>query len=309
MTELVNKLLEGDPVACARLISMVENERPGYIEMLQEIHPHTGNAQIIGFTGPPGAGKSTVVDKVVKALRKKDQKVGVIAIDPTSPFTRGAILGDRVRMSDLNLDENVFIRSMGSRGSLGGISKATQAAIKILDAFGCDSILVETVGVGQSEIDIVKTVDTVVMVMVPGLGDDIQAIKAGIMEIGDVFIVNKADNDNAKRTKTEIEMMLSFKDDWDFRPPVSFTIASENEGIDKLVENIEKHQAYLKESGEIKERRLNRSIIQVRQYVENIVSDNIDKQLDERLEEIEDSILGKTDPYTIGEEIVEDIIK
>src|SRR5699024_4833955 len=152
-------------------------------------------------------------------------------------FTRGAILGDRVRMSDLNLDENVFIRSMGSRGSLGGISKATQAAIKILDAFGCDSILVETVGVGQSEIDIVKTVDTVVMVMVHGLGDDIQAIKAGIMEIGDVFIVNKADNDNAKRTKTEIEMMLSFKDDWDFRPPVSFTIASENEGIDKLVEN------------------------------------------------------------------------
>lgn len=309
MTELVERLLEGDPVACARIISLVENERPGHIEILQELHPHTGNAKIIGFTGPPGAGKSTLVDKVVKALRKKDEKVGVIAIDPTSPFTRGAILGDRVRMSDLNTDENVFIRSMGSRGSLGGISKATQAAIKVLDAYGCDSILVETVGVGQSEIDIVKTVDTVVMIMVPGLGDDIQAIKAGIMEIGDVFAVNKADNDNAKRTKTEIEMMLSFKDDWEFRPPVSYTIASENEGIDKLVENIEKHQAYLRESGELNKRRLNRSIVQVRQYVENVVAENIDVELDHRLKEIEDSILGKTDPYTIGQEIVQDIIK
>ena len=206
--DLVKGLFEGSRLALARSITAVENEYENAIDIMKAIYPKTGNARILGITGAPGAGKSTLTDKVVKHYLDQGKKIGIVAIDPTSPFTGGAILGDRIRMNDLTLNENVFIRSMGTRGSLGGLSKKTADVVKLMDAFGMDLIIIETVGVGQSEVDIVKNADTTLVVLVPGLGDDIQAIKAGILEIGDVFAINKADRDGCDRLNVEIEMML-----------------------------------------------------------------------------------------------------
>ena len=223
--DLVKGLFEGSRLALARSITAVENEYENAIDIMKAIYPKTGNARILGITGAPGAGKSTLTDKVVKHYLDQGKKIGIVAIDPTSPFSGGAILGDRIRMNDLTLNENVFIRSMGTRGSLGGLSKKTADVVKLMDAFGMDLVIIETVGVGQSEVDIVKNADTTLVVLVPGLGDDIQAIKAGILEIGDVFAINKADRDGCDRLNVEIEMMLDLDSrEVKWRPPIKRTM-------------------------------------------------------------------------------------
>lgn len=309
--DLSQRLLEGDKRAAARLISMVENKVPEAFSILKNLYSHTGNAYVIGITGPPGAGKSTLTDKLVKGLRNQGKKIGVIAVDPTSPFTGGSILGDRIRMSDISTDPNVFIRSMGTRGHLGGLAEATQGAIKVLDIYGVDYIFIETVGVGQSEVDIVKTCDTTLMVMVPGLGDDIQAIKAGIMEIGDIFAINKADRDGAKRTAREIEMMLDFNHS-EWRPPVELVIAINNEGIDNLLEHIAKHREYLESTGLLEERRTKNSKFELIDLIQQkLMRELLDKSNKEELIDklSRDVAQRKSDPYTASEVIYIEVKK
>jgi LAO/AO transport system kinase len=254
--ELVNQLLHGDKRACARLITLVENDAPEATQALRELYPHTGKAHIVGVTGSPGAGKSSLVDKLTQYYRDQGKTVGVIAVDPSSPFTGGALLGDRIRMQDRATDSGVFIRSMGTRGHMGGLALATKDAVKILDAFGKDIIIVETVGTGQDEVDIIKAADTVVVVTMPSMGDDIQAIKAGILEIGDIFVVNKADLDYADKAIIELEMMLDFDSQKKWHPRVIKTVANMGEGITELAEAIQSHIDYLKREGLLeKERR------------------------------------------------------
>ena len=244
-SEIVEKLLAGDPRSIARAITNVESGAADAAELMKAVFPHTGKATVIGITGSPGAGKSSLVDKLAFHYNSSGCKVGIICVDPSSPFSGGAILGDRIRMATLGMEKGVFIRSMATRGNLGGLSRATVDAVAILDAAGFDKIIVETVGVGQDEVEIVKTADVSVVVLVPGMGDDIQAIKAGIMEIGDVFVINKADREGVLRTQKELEALLSLAhrpDMWN--PPIVKTIATENKGIEDLVTAISAYYTF-----------------------------------------------------------------
>jgi len=250
---LAERILQGDIRAAARLMRDVDDGFSSALEELKTLYPHTGNAYIIGITGPPGAGKSTLTDQITAAFRKLGKRVGIVAVDPTSPFTGGAILGDRIRMNRHADDEGVFIRSLATRGALGGISRSTGEVVNIMDAMGMDIVIIETVGVGQDEIDIVRMAHTTVVVMVPGLGDDIQAIKAGILEIADIFVVNKADREGADRTSRELSMMLEMgnRKDGEWLPKVMKTEASRGVGIEELVMEFEEHRRWLYGSGRI----------------------------------------------------------
>ncbi len=308
---LVEKARSGDARSVARLISLVEDASPLLREVMAGLAPYAGNAQVVGITGSPGVGKSTSTSRLVAELRGQGKRVGVLAVDPSSPFSGGALLGDRVRMQDHALDGEVYIRSMATRGHLGGLSWATPQALRVLDAAGCDVILVETVGVGQSEVEIAAMADTTLVLLAPGMGDAIQAAKAGILEIGDLYVINKADRDGADQVRRELRSMLALaergKDAW--KPEIIKTVASKGEGIAEVVEAIEKHREHLTSSGELEKRRLHRA----RDEIEAIAVTALREQwrgvhenaaLDELAAQV---VAGESDPYAAADLLLESL--
>ena len=304
--ELTERLLAGDRLALARLISAVEAGRRDARQALRCLFPRTGRAHIIGVTGPPGSGKSTLVTALARAYRARDRTVGIVAVDPTSPFTGGAILGDRVRMMELHADPGVFVRSMATRGQLGGLARSTLDVVLVLDAFGKDAVLVETVGVGQDEVEIVRAADTTIVVGVPGLGDDIQAIKAGILEIADILVVNKADVAGAARLVSELRHMLQLAPEASGRqPPILETVATEGRGIAELLASLDAHRAYLMESEAWRQRRAESARRQVRAILEDRLLTRIDQltSSDEWAARFEAVAAREQDPYAVADEV------
>jgi LAO/AO transport system kinase len=300
---LAEAVLQGSVPATARLISLVENHLADAVPELRKLHAHTGRASIVGVTGPPGSGKSTLVNALVRALRDMKRRVGVVAIDPTSPFTGGAILGDRIRMQDHSTDPGVFVRSMATRGRLGGLAPATAGAVAVLDAFGCDVIFIETVGAGQGEVDVAGAADTVLLVTVPTLGDSVQTLKAGLMEIGDLFIVNKADRGDADRTAAEIKMMLGLAPaGTGWKPPVLLTTATEGAGIPAVLRAIQEHRRHLEKHGALVERRKARRRREIVELVEQRLLARVGgDRVDAFATRVAD---GELDPYTAVERLI-----
>jgi LAO/AO transport system kinase len=305
----IDRLRSGDSRSLARAISTVENRAAGWSDLLKALFPHTGKARIIGLTGAPGSGKSTLVDQLAKHYRKKQQTVGIIAVDPTSPYTGGAILGDRIRMQDHFSDPGIYIRSMATRGSLGGLARATADAATVLDASGRDLIMIETVGVGQDEVDIVRLAAVTIVILVPGMGDDVQTIKAGIMEIADIFVINKSDREGAERVEREIRAMQSLaartrNDRW--TPPIVKTVATEGVGTEELAKAIADYEAHLKKENLVFKKN-------VENWQERLVEMLRDAMLEKARSQIDGGILEryaaeiaehKRDPYSLVEEIV-----
>jgi LAO/AO transport system kinase len=314
--ELARGVLAGDRRSIAKAITIVENETADAQKLIAQIFPHAGKAHIIGLTGAGGAGKSTLIEKLVRAYRQKGKTVGVVAVDPTSPFSGGAFLGDRIRMQELSTDEGVFIRSMASRNHAGGIAKATKDAVKILDAAGNDIVIVETVGAGQSEVEIMKVAQTVVVVHAPGLGDEIQAIKAGLMEIADVFVVNKADRENANKAVCDIQAILQLDKDNEeraWKPVVLKTVALTGEGIDELVEKLEEHRCFLEATPAYKiSVQRARAMTELVEAIKERVAEAVVEQLrrDEKLDACVEEILKKNvDPASAAEKLLRKVLK
>jgi LAO/AO transport system kinase len=309
---LVEQAREGRPRAVARLISLVEGASPQLREVMARLAPLSGGAYVVGLTGSPGVGKSTSASALVSAYRRAGKRVGVLAVDPSSPFSGGALLGDRVRMSDHASDPGVYIRSMATRGHLGGLAWAAPPAIRVLDAAGCDIVQVETVGVGQSEVEIASQADTSVVLLAPGMGDGIQAAKAGILEIGDVYVVNKADRDGADATARELNHMLGLGESrgpGDWRPPIVKTVAARGEGIEEIVEALEKHRAWMEERGVLAERRRARAAHEVETIAVTALRERIgDLRGDHRLGALAERIVaGGLDPYAAADALVEGV--
>jgi LAO/AO transport system kinase len=306
-TSSVRDLCSGDARAVARAISIVENHAPGWIELLKDLFPQTGRALTLGLTGSPGAGKSTLVDQLAKLYRKDDQKVGIIAVDPTSPYTGGAILGDRIRMQDHFSDPGIYIRSMATRGSLGGLARATADASLVLDASGRNIVMIETVGVGQDEVDVVRVADITIVILVPGMGDDVQIIKAGIMEIADIFVINKSDHEGSERVEKEIRALQSLatrQDGW--APPVVKTVATTATGVQELADAITKYRQFLLSKDLLRKRRADNWETRLVEMLRDTLLEKARTQLSARdLSRLAADIAEhKRDPYSVIEEIV-----
>ena len=313
MSTAVEKVVKGDVRSVARLLRDIDDGMPGVRETLKELYPHTGKAYVLGITGAPGVGKSTLVDQLLNHIRKQGKTVGVLAVDPTSPFSGGAILGDRVRMQRHSMDEGVFIRSLATRGHFGGLTQSTRGAIDVLDAMGKDYIIVETVGVGQDEVEVVKSAHTTVIVVIPGMGDDIQAIKAGILEVGDIFLINKADREGADKTLSDLRLMIDMDqkryDDGGWKPPILKAEAVFDKGVAELLEEIENHRKYMMESAEGIYFRKRKD--KVREELAEMIKNRLIQEVFEELiksgefeEAVESIVGGKTDPYTASDNLV-----